>query len=85
MSPEFIRILSSFRSRLKSKLLKDAMLNVQRTNSTKTNLTINSETHPKQNDENDTYRSARKTIGVVKVIRRRWGWGAKKNIYFSQK
>ena len=46
---------------------------VERTNSTKGDLTINREKiRPKHNrDEKDRYKSARKTMGVVKVIRHR--------------
>ena len=59
-------------------------LNLQLTNSIKWHLTISSEkTRAKHNDKNDRYKSARKTMGVVKVIRGRGG--PKSNIYFSPK
>ena len=76
MSLEFIRFRSSFPFRLKSKLLRDAILNgpTQKYNREKI--------RPKHNlDEKDRYKSARKTMGVVKVIRHR---GEPKVKYLSQ-
>ena len=69
---EFVALFSLDLSRTPQKCHTKWTENVQRTNSTEANLTINSEkTHAKHNDEKDTYKSARKTMGVVKVIRRR--------------